>query len=197
MAEEIEKELNELKKLSPRERLGKLKEIEDKRKKEIEEAERLIRQTENELAAEQDKKQKLPIPQIAALDISLLTTVDEKAIFKTRRYIEEHPELFQNLSPASQSLEQMAEEEAAKAAINIQPSMIYGAAMEKAKQQTFYGSPQTVTGFEKGEDNVKGFYDSIKGFYDRNSKAESDFYRQRTATGAEEEAVQKKKKSAY
>lgn len=198
MVMEIEDELRELKNLRPEERLKKLKELEEKRKSEIEDAEKLIKDTEGELSAQEEKKQKLPIPQIAAHSLFALQTTDEKLIFKMRRYIDENAqEAFPNLVPQPQrSLEEMAEEESKNLSVQIQPNMIYGAAIDQARQQPAYHTT-TVTGFEKEEPKAKGFYESAKGFYEKPLSDQSDFYKQHTTTGAEEEAAQKRKKGGY
>ena len=49
--------VDELKKLSPDERIKRLKELEEERKKEIEEAEELIKETTQELADAEEKKE--------------------------------------------------------------------------------------------------------------------------------------------
>jgi len=56
--------------LSPAEKIKKLKEIEQKKKKEIEEAHQLIQESEQELSAEEEWKRKVPIPQVARDDFS-------------------------------------------------------------------------------------------------------------------------------
>jgi len=60
----------ELKKLNPRERINKLKEIEQEKKKEIAEAEELMRDSERELTDEEETRKKIPIPQVRATDFS-------------------------------------------------------------------------------------------------------------------------------
>ncbi len=52
-------EMQDLKKLSPNERIAKLKELEAKKKKEIEEAEKLIRESIDEIHKEDNKKKEL------------------------------------------------------------------------------------------------------------------------------------------
>ncbi len=77
---------DDLKKLSPAERLKKLKEIELEKKKEIEEAQKLLIETADELDEEERKKENMPIPQVAATDEAILFTVEEREVFRLRRF---------------------------------------------------------------------------------------------------------------
>jgi len=83
MAEEdiIEK----LKKLSPKERAEKLKELQKKDKEEIEKAQKLLQETEEEIGR-QEEAEKIPIPQLKAVDISALFSPEEKELFKAKRF---------------------------------------------------------------------------------------------------------------
>lgn len=76
----------DLKKLSPAERLKRLKEIELQKKKEIEEAQKLLRDTSEEIEEEEKKKENIPIPQVAATDEAILFTVEEREVFRLRRF---------------------------------------------------------------------------------------------------------------
>ncbi|MEK6854468.1 MAG: hypothetical protein AABX60_03965, partial [Nanoarchaeota archaeon] len=71
--------VDELKRLSPQERIKRLKELEEERKKEIEQAEVLIKETVREIADAEEKK-RIPIPQARATDLSALGTSEEKQI---------------------------------------------------------------------------------------------------------------------
>jgi hypothetical protein len=88
-------ELKNLKKLSPEERIKRLKELEDERKKEIEEAEKMIKESQDEIQHQRELKSKVPIPQVAAIDVDALFSQEEKEIFKVshgegpRRVVEE------------------------------------------------------------------------------------------------------------
>lgn len=81
--------LDELKRLSPQERIRKLKELEEERKKEIEEAEKLIKESNVEIEEERKELERIPIPQLKAVDIQGLFTVEEKEMFKVKRFIDE------------------------------------------------------------------------------------------------------------
>jgi len=55
---------DDLKDLTPQERLKRLKELEQKKKKEIEEARKLIQESEKDITAEHKFKEKVPIPEV-------------------------------------------------------------------------------------------------------------------------------------
>jgi len=78
----------QLKNLPPEERIKKLKELEQKRKKEIEEAHQLIQQSEDEITERQKWEEKVPIPQIASEDTKELST-EEKEILKVHKGLKE------------------------------------------------------------------------------------------------------------
>ncbi|MBD3310086.1 hypothetical protein GF351_02610 [Candidatus Woesearchaeota archaeon] len=77
---------DELTELSPEERIRKLKEIEDKNKAEIEKAEELIKESKQEIKREHEKLEKIPIPQLKAVDVDSLFSAEEKQIFETKRF---------------------------------------------------------------------------------------------------------------
>ncbi len=178
------------------ERIRKLKEIEERKKKELEEAESLLRVAVDEESAEVERKEKLPIPQVAAVDISFLMTESERAIFRTRRFAAAHEEEHEVEALEEQKLEELAEE-AAMASLNIQPVKIYGEAFEQSIEQAkgqLYGPAVSVTGFSRNEEPmVREFYDNIKGFYEMGSDNTSEYFRNRTTTGVEEQAGKKGK----
>jgi hypothetical protein len=78
--------INELKKLSPKERIKKLKELQEKDKKEIEEAQSLLSRAEEEAVIE-DELREIPVPQLKAVDIEGLFSPEEKELFKAKRFI--------------------------------------------------------------------------------------------------------------
>lgn len=93
-------QLDELKNLSPQDRILKLKDINEKKKKEmdeqkkeIEQAQEMIKQSEGEIEEEDKIIRRIPIPQIKALDIDTLFGGPEaKAVFKTLRFYDERTE---------------------------------------------------------------------------------------------------------
>lgn len=82
--------IEELKKLSPKERIEKLKELQKKDKEEIEKAQALIRESEEAVAREEETK-KIPIPQLKAVDIGALFSPEERELFKAKRFVTERP----------------------------------------------------------------------------------------------------------
>lgn len=82
---------DELKKLSPEERIKRLKELEESRKEEIEEARKLIRESEEEIGREQEQKKQVPIPQVRADSIEHLVSPEEKSIYATKRFVSTQP----------------------------------------------------------------------------------------------------------
>ncbi len=85
----LEDELKELKKLPPQERIKKIKEIEDARKKEIEAAEALLRESEVEIKDTVEFRRKVPIEEVKASEIGALSTASEdaKSIWRVSRNV--------------------------------------------------------------------------------------------------------------
>ena len=126
-------DLDDLRRLSPRERLTRLREIEKKNKEEIEKAQQLMRESEREIEI-QDELKDIPIPQVKAVDIQSLFTPEEKEVFRMKRFAhgpptqEEEPAIRQK----EKSLEEAVAEEAAQRELKAPPQ--YGAALEEAKE---------------------------------------------------------------
>lgn len=80
-------DIEELKKLSPEERVKRLRELEEKRKKEEEEAKKLMEESVQEIDLNLKEKKDIPIPQVKADSIESLTTEDEKQVFRSKRYL--------------------------------------------------------------------------------------------------------------
>jgi len=106
-------ELNELKKLSPEERIKKLKELQKKDKEEIEKAQKLILESEEDIEREEQVR-KIPIPEVKSIDIDSLFSQEAKELFKTKRFIsetkKEEPEVKRE-KPRERRLEEVAAEE--------------------------------------------------------------------------------------
>lgn len=73
---------DDLKKLSPQERIKRLKDLEEKSKKEIEKAQRLIKESEQEIAIEQKLKD-VEIPQTSEIDVTKLFRKEEETLEQT------------------------------------------------------------------------------------------------------------------
>ncbi len=79
-------EAEELRRMSPKERMKRLKEIEIERKKEIEKAQRLITETEHVLE-EEELRREMPTDLLKAESLSDVFSPETKEIFKAKRYI--------------------------------------------------------------------------------------------------------------
>jgi len=84
--------VKDLKKLPPEERIRKLKELAENDKKEIEEAQKLIRDSEIEEEEKKKLLRKIPIPQMKAVDIESLFSETEKQAFETVRQVQRKKE---------------------------------------------------------------------------------------------------------
>ena len=78
----------ELKNLPPQERIKRLKEMEEKKKKEIEEAQKLIKDSEKELNEIKRIEEKIPIPQVAKVNLKN-ATLEEKEFLKAHSGMKE------------------------------------------------------------------------------------------------------------
>lgn len=69
--------------LPPDERIKRLRKLEDERRREIKEAEALIKRSREEMAATAETIRKIPVPQMRAIDPSTLFSREERALFET------------------------------------------------------------------------------------------------------------------
>jgi hypothetical protein len=103
----------DLRNLPPEERIKKLKELEKKRKKEIEEAKKGIKESETELTERRNWFEKVPIPQIAQDNLAGLG-VEGKKILETHKGIKEKKESVDEVvtesSDKEMDLEELAQE---------------------------------------------------------------------------------------
>lgn len=86
----------ELKNLPPEERIKKLKELEKQKKKEIEDAQKQIRESENELSERIKWKEKVPIPAVASEDVEALSEAEKEVVMAhkgIRKKSKESPEV--------------------------------------------------------------------------------------------------------
>ena len=97
-----------LKELPPEERIKKLKELEQQKRKEIEDAQKQIKDSESELSERQKVKEKVPIPEVAAADLRELTE-QEQEIVRTHRGLRKENK------NQSAGIEEATEEEAERA----------------------------------------------------------------------------------
>jgi len=111
--------LDEIKKLSPEERIKLLKKLEEEKRKEIAEAESLMKQSVGELENEEKIRQEMPIPQIKAVDIDGLFTQEEKQLFATKRYSDSSLKAEEEPKKKAKPKETTLEDEVWKGAPNI------------------------------------------------------------------------------
>ncbi len=74
----------DLRHLPPEERIKKLKELEEKKKKEIEEAEKLIKESENEIKDKQKWLEKVPLPELGKDDLEGLSEEGKRIVRDTK-----------------------------------------------------------------------------------------------------------------
>lgn len=117
MAEE--EVIAKLKGLSPKERIKKLKELQEKDKAEIEKAQRMISESE-EQAAMEEETERMPIPQLRAVNIEELFSPEEKELFAAKRFVgkkikeeavRERPKKAKQLEDFAAEAPKLAEEE--------------------------------------------------------------------------------------
>lgn len=151
MAEKID----DLKKLSPRERLTKLKELEKKNRDEIELARKLMSESEREVEIEDELKE-IPIPEVRAIDIDQLFSPEAKDVWKMKHFMEgKERHLAEEEAEAKNSkasLEEAVAMEARKNEELVKQQVQYGTALEEAKSMA---------------DKLAGAYDTIKDMMSR------------------------------
>ncbi len=93
---------DELKKLPPEERIKKLRELEKQRKKEIEEAQQKIRESEDELQEHRKWIEKVPIPEVAQEELEGLGE-EGKELLKVHKGLKEKNDKKESIVPQSSS----------------------------------------------------------------------------------------------
>ncbi len=165
-----------LQSLSPEERIKALKQLEIARKKEIAQAENLIKETEREIEVAQTVK-KIPIPQLRSIDPSTLFSGEERAIFETHHQTSHNLESslertsvssqsFAAKQQAIESLEETVGKEKTTGA-NQEAGMRYGALLEQTLGATYKALTQIAE--RVGE----------KGYMSSSEEKTVDFYKQR------------------
>jgi len=84
----MDEDIEDVKKLSPEERLKRLKEIEKKEEDELENIRSLIKNSEGEIEVEDEKKRRFPIPQLRSVDTSPLfgKRTEERRLVATHHF---------------------------------------------------------------------------------------------------------------
>jgi hypothetical protein len=147
---------DDIKKLGPREKLVKLKEIEKKNKEEIEQARKMMEESEREVEIEDELKE-IPIPEIKAVNIDELFSAEAKEIFKTRRFTRESkPFEEEEENKQERRLEETVAEEAKQVTTGAK-HMQYNTALDEARGMA---------------EKLAGAYDTIKDLVDRRRNEE-------------------------
>jgi hypothetical protein len=132
-------EIDDIKKLTPEERIRRLKKLEEEKRKEIDEAEKLLKQSEEEFEETEKLRKDIPIPQMKAVDIDALFTPEEKQLFATKRYKDSRPAEEEKEEKKEKPAESDLEETVWKEAPKLAP--------EQLAEQKAYGEQlaQTMT----------------------------------------------------
>ena len=166
-------EIEEIRKLDPEERIRRLKEVEEGRRKEIEEAEALMRDSMIEIEDAQEKKY-APINQVKAHDISQLLTAEEKRMFRTARF-EGRSGVDAGEAEGQLNLEEVAADEMPGGETQQKGGPLYG--QKNDQEIAIYKGSMTTTGAVKEDDRKlysgPGQQDQVQ-----------EFYKSETVTGA-------------
>ena len=163
--------MNGLKKLSPEERIKKLKEIEEKNKEEIKKAQKLMKESEVEIEEEQKSKRNIPIPQLRSVDVTTLfgKGTQEQDMLETKQFIskrsskeKKEKELEEKLTPEQeQTLDVTIENERDRLRESQEQAALYQSGM--AAQQRQYQSTLTK---ELVEGTSSDIYNMVKSAYE-------------------------------
>jgi len=154
-------EFDDLKKLNPEARIRKLKELEEKKKKEIEETKALEEKEKKELAEtkklmddsvgeaieEGKQHEQIPIQQLKADNFSLIAEGDEEDIFATKRFMMRGKEKPQKEEKKAAAGEEKAEE-----------------SLEEAVQREHPGRAPRAGGYESVMENLRQDYERLKSY---------------------------------
>ncbi len=84
-----EDDIEKFKRLSPEERIRKLRELTQKDEEEIKKAQDIIKESESEIEEIEKEKRQIPIPQMRSVDVSTLfgRGTQEEELFKAKRFV--------------------------------------------------------------------------------------------------------------
>tara|TARA_Y100000310_G_C20529544_1_gene737730 strand:- start:153 stop:779 length:627 start_codon:yes stop_codon:yes gene_type:complete len=129
---------DELKNLTPEERIKKLKELEKQKKAEIVAAQKMLKESEQELTAKDEWKRKVPIPQIAIDAVGELSPAEKEVLVTHKGLKSEEKEIVEEKSVREEVQEDL-EEIAAR--IKTAPEVLqsdYAAALSQEPIQNIY-----------------------------------------------------------
>ena len=169
MVDEVEEEL---KNLSPEERIARLKDIQKKREEEIRKAQEMIKKSEAEIEEETKSKRQIPIPQLKSVDASSLFgkgTLEEEMFaikqFKTvrqKKQGKEKEELEEKLTPEQEeALESKIKQERENLRDQAEQATLYQTGMAKQQRQYQANLAQELT-----QNTVNNIYNTVKAAYD-------------------------------
>ena len=123
-----------LKDLSPEERIKKLKKVEAEKKKEIESAQKMLRESEQEITQREEWKRKVPIPQIAVERTEGMSEA-EKEILGSHKDLKDKE--VESKKPKEKIIqeEESLEESIAKEKINLAPELMQSDYTAKLSQE--------------------------------------------------------------
>ncbi|MBI2136125.1 hypothetical protein HYU06_03570 [Candidatus Woesearchaeota archaeon] len=158
----MEQELEDLKNLSPDERIKRLKEIQERRKKEIEEAQGLMSLTEEEIKQREREREQLPIPQLKSDTFENLLGETDREMFRMKRFTNEKitasdDKRTTGTATAGQQLEELPLEETLRRDAP-QLSADQRAAMERdqyVKELSMVPTPQLYNTIKSIQENYK------------------------------------------
>ena len=104
-------DIKDFEKLPPTERIKKLKEFEERKKKEIAEAERLMQQSEVQIEQEMWKKNNLPLDQMKVFDEGMLRSPEEREMVKAKQYTSDVKEHEEGSAAEQEMLEEVLQKE--------------------------------------------------------------------------------------
>lgn len=140
---------DELKDLIPEEKIKKLKEIEKKKKEEIAEAQKMIKESESELTAQDEWQRKVPIPQVAINEISGLSAAEKEVLDSHKGVTKvkvEKKEVVKE-KPIKEEVTENLEEIAARERIVLSPEMLqnqYAVTLSQEPMQSLYQEMKNI-----------------------------------------------------
>tara|TARA_Y100000310_G_scaffold305386_1_gene345504 strand:- start:73 stop:825 length:753 start_codon:yes stop_codon:yes gene_type:complete len=154
---------DELKGLSPEEKIKKLKELEKQKKKEIAEAQKMLKESESELTAKDEWQRRVPIPQVA-IDGSGGLSAAEKEVLESHKGLksEENESVVEKEKSVKEEVQEDLEEIASRQRIERAPEMMqsdYTAALSQQPMQNIY---QEMKDIHRAVDE-KGYISAAEG----------------------------------
>ncbi|MBI4438802.1 hypothetical protein HY640_02630 [Candidatus Woesearchaeota archaeon] len=194
----LEDEIKELRKLSPAEKIKRLKELEEASKKELEETDKLLKEAEREAISDQEKQQ-LPIPHMKAASPDTLETIEAKLLWAAKRNVSltaaSQP---QQETPTAKPLEESVEEAQAK---QQEAQAQYGTRIEEATAS--HTPPQYAQQAENPYDTVTQPQKTSVTYQKPEFSTEATYEHRKATPGHETEKIEefytqaKKKKTVY